>query len=506
MKKILFSLLLLLIVQAALAQDVLPQSPGWFNRVGRPSLGFHGAANLWINDFDTRMLSGGGDVFMRYSFTRHFSLGVMASYDALQAKNSTVQPGHYALQNSYVEAKGLSADLVGWYHFSVGKTVAPYVYLGIGQFFYQRKVQGDLGWPTDDSQTSIHVPLGVGAEIALNKNLALSLELGARIMDKHTDNYVGGAKTILGTDWYPTGRAGLAFYVGTSDDDDSDGDGLTDGYEKSIGTAIDNVDTDHDGLSDYEEITKYKTNPTVADSDGDGLNDGDEVIKYHTSALDRDTDHDGLSDAEEVTTVHTDPLKADTDGDGLSDNEEVRTTKTDPLKTDTDGDGLSDAAELRTNKTNPLKADTDGGTVNDGTEVTRGTNPLDPNDDVPKAPTVQTVEVGKAIVLEGIVFKSGKALIEPQSEGTLQQALAVLSENAEIAVEIRGYTDNAGKAAANQKLSLRRAEAVKAWLVAKGIDGARIGVKGYGAENPIADNTTPEGKAKNRRIEFFRVK
>jgi outer membrane protein OmpA-like peptidoglycan-associated protein len=505
MNKLVFSLLLLLIVHGALAQEVLPQSPGWFNRVGRPSLGFHGAANMWINNFDKRQISAGGDVFMRYHFTRLFSFGVMAGYDALQSKNSTIQPGHYALKNSYIAAKGLSADLVGWFHLNPGKTVAPYAYIGIGQFYYQRKVQGDLGFPTDDSQTSIHIPLGVGAEIALNKNLALSFELGARILDRHTDDYNGAGKTIIGTDWYPTARAGVAFYAGSSDDDDADGDGLTNGYEKSIGTAVDNVDTDRDGLSDYEEIMKYKTKPTVADTDADGLNDGDEVVKYHTSALDRDTDHDGLSDAEEVTTSRTDALKADTDGDGLSDAEEVRNTKTDPLKADTDGDGLSDAAEIRTNKTNPLKADTDGGSVNDGAEVARGSNPLDANDDVPK-PAVQTVEVGKAIVLEGIVFQSGKALIEPQSETTLNQALAVFSENAEIAVEIHGFTDNAGKAAANKKLSLRRAEAVKAWLVAKGIDGARVGVKGLGAENPIADNTTPEGRAKNRRIEFFRVK
>jgi outer membrane protein OmpA-like peptidoglycan-associated protein len=174
------------------------------------------------------------------------------------------------------------------------------------------------------------------------------------------------------------------------------------------------------------------------------------------------------------------------------------------LKIDTDTDGLSDSDEVIKHKTDPLKADTDGGTVNDATEVARGSNPLDPTDDVPKPKLV--AEVGKAIVLEGIVFKSGKSTIEPESEPTLMDAFNALKENPSVAVEIRGYTDNVGKVAANKKLSLRRAEAVRSWLVKQGIDSMRIGVKGYGPENPIADNSTPEGRQKNRRIEFFRTK
>ncbi len=498
-------LLLVLSMGVGTAQDLLPESPGWFNRVGRPSIGLHGGANMWFNDFDTKDLSGGGDIFIRMAYTRAFSFGVVFGYDVLQSKNTNIQQSPAQLRNSYVEAKGFTFDAVAWFHTNYGKPVSPYVYVGIGNFFYHRKIQGDIGWPSEDSQVSIHIPLGVGVEVAMSKHVALTFDIGARILDKNSDNFKTGKQTFLNTDFYPTARAGLAVYFGTSDDDDSDGDGLTNGYEKSIGTSPESADTDGDRLTDYEEVTKYKTNPTVPDSDGDGLSDGDEVITYHTSPVAKDSDGDGLSDGEEVTTLRTDPLKVDTDGDSLSDAEEVRTYKTDPLKADTDGDGLQDGAEVRTHRTDPLKADTDGGSLNDGLEISRALNPLDPSDDVPKR-TVRTVEVGKAIVLEGIVFKSGKTAIEQQSEETLMQAYSVLAENPEIAVQIRGYTDNVGSATANQRLSLRRAESVKAWLVSKGIAASRIAVSGLGAENPIGDNTTPEGRAQNRRIEFFRTK
>ncbi len=506
MKKLVYSLLVLLAAHTAMAQEVLPQAPGKFNRVGRTAVGFHGGANLWMNNFDKREVTGGADLFLRHHITRVFSLGVMGEYSKLKAKNSTIVPTDVALSHSFIRAEGWSADVMGWLHFSPGSTFSPYLYAGVGQFWYERTAEGEAGVPNNETQHTIHIPVGIGGEWAFSKAGAFNFELGARIMDKKTDFLTdGGKKPPLGMDWYPTARVGVALYIGSSDDDDNDGDGLTNGYEKSIGTSMDKADTDGDGLNDYEEIVKYKTKPLAADTDEDGLKDGDEVITYRTSPMEKDTDRDGLSDGEEVASLRTDPLKADTDADGLTDTEEARTTKTDPLKADTDGDGLNDAVELRTHKTNPLKADTDAGTVNDGAEITRASNPLDPADDVPKA-AAPTVEVGKAIVLEGIVFQTSKAVIEGQSEATLNQAYDVLASNPEIAVEIRGYTDNVGKAAANQKLSQRRAEAVKAWLVAKGIAASRIGVKGMGAENPIEDNGTPEGRAKNRRIEFFRVK
>jgi outer membrane protein OmpA-like peptidoglycan-associated protein len=105
-----------------------------------------------------------------------------------------------------------------------------------------------------------------------------------------------------------------------------------------------------------------------------------------------------------------------------------------------------------------------------------------------------------------VVFASGKSDITPESEEILTKAFNTLDLNPEITVEIQGHTDNTGRRASNKKLSLARADAVKAWLVAKGVAADRISTKGFGQDKPIAPNTTLEGKQKNRRIEFFRIK
>jgi OOP family OmpA-OmpF porin len=147
--------------------------------------------------------------------------------------------------------------------------------------------------------------------------------------------------------------------------------------------------------------------------------------------------------------------------------------------------------------------DTDGGTVDDGTEVARGTDPLNPADDVPK---IAITEIGKPIVLEGIVFKTNSAEILPESEKTLNDAYETLRDNPKLEVGINGYTDATGSRDKNMKLSEARANSVKLWLVKKGIDEKRMATKGFGPDNPIGDNKTTEGKQKNRRIEFVRTK
>jgi outer membrane protein OmpA-like peptidoglycan-associated protein len=382
-----------------------------------------------------------------------------------------------------------------------GDVFSPYLYAGVGALHFE--VKDPTKGYNSDSKTdgfTVVMPVGVGLPLAVSDNLGLEVSGGINpTLSKSLNSLTTGKN-----DGYWNASVGL-FWRGASGGADPDNDGLTTDQEKQLGTDPKNPDSDGDGLKDGDEINTYHTSPLKIDTDGDGLSDYDEVMKYHTNPLKADSDGDGLNDGDELLKYKTDPLKVDTDGDGLSDGEEVLKYKTDPLKLDTDGDGLNDGDEVSKYHTDPLKADTDGGSVSDGKEVANGTNPLDPSDDVPK-PKVVPMEVGKAMVLKGIVFETSKATIDPSSEATLTEAYTTLKENPEIAVEVRGYTDNVGKIASNKSLSLHRAEAVRAWLVAKGIDASRIGVKGFGPDSPIGDNTTAEGRALNRRIEFFRTK
>ncbi len=282
---------------------------------------------------------------------------------------------------------------------------------------------------------------------------------------------------------------------------DTDGDGLTDGEEvHTYQTDPTKADTDGDGLTDREEIFTYKSNPLNKDADGDGLSDGDEILKYGTNMLKADTDGDGLSDGEEVLTYHSNPTKVDTDGDGLTDFEEVNKYRTDPTKADTDGDGLTDKDEIEKYRTNPLFADTDEGGMDDGKEVELGLNPLNPKDDIP------TISFDKAIIFPKVQFATASANLLPDAKKTLDKVVATLLLNPNVQVAIYGHADRRGTASFNLKLSKSRAESVKAYLAQKGVKASRIITKGFGYTRPVADNASPEGMARNRRIEFIRIK
>ena len=109
------------------------------------------------------------------------------------------------------------------------------------------------------------------------------------------------------------------------------------------------------------------------------------------------------------------------------------------------------------------------------------------------------------IVTHGINFDVDKATLRPESMGTINQIKQVLNDNPGLKFEIDGHTDSSGAAPHNLALSQQRADAVKAELTALGIAPDRLTAKGYGDTKPMADNSTPEGKANNRRVEFVKM-
>jgi outer membrane protein OmpA-like peptidoglycan-associated protein len=128
---------------------------------------------------------------------------------------------------------------------------------------------------------------------------------------------------------------------------------------------------------------------------------------------------------------------------------------------------------------------------------------------VPKAPVpvvpkerALALEKGKAFILEGVNFELNSSYLTKEAKRTLEKAFRALRVNPDVQVKIVGHTDNIGSKKYNDWISLRRANRVKSWLVSKGISATRITTAGVGFSEPIAPNNTPEGRAKNRRIEF----
>ncbi|HSJ80315.1 MAG TPA: OmpA family protein [Thiobacillus sp.] len=122
------------------------------------------------------------------------------------------------------------------------------------------------------------------------------------------------------------------------------------------------------------------------------------------------------------------------------------------------------------------------------------------------APVAPVAEPAPAatLVLEGVNFDFDKAVIRPQDYAILDQNIVALKEWGDVDVEVAGHTCNIGTEEYNLGLSLRRAEAVRNYLVSKGVSADRLTVRGYGESRPAVSNATREGRAQNRRVELVR--
>ncbi len=529
--------------------------------VGSGSFTFGGGFSYGVGEThpEDRVLNGQFRMGFMYAFSRGVAAELGGGYAVFSSQSLTQLYG-YSTSAIPVDVRLKLSP------FQVNPGIKPYVYVGLGRmsYSYDRMGLDSGGWRAvlnanpnainegliaDSTGTGAwYAPLGIGVYVKMSSRWGLDFALGGHptfnddmhpLHDGQNDGYWSGTVNLVYNfrdDMTDSDHDGLTDedeiniyhtdpYNPDTDADglkdgeevlkyhtdpnraDTDGDGLKDGEEVlKFNTDPLKADTDGDGVSDGDEVTMYKTNPLSSDSDGDGINDMDEIKVYKTNPNKADTDGDGLKDADEIKVSKTDPLKEDTDGDGLNDGDEVKTYKTDPLKADTDGDQLSDGDEVKKYNTNPLDRDTDHGSVPDGEEVlVKKTNPLDPRDDVQKV--APKLDVSRRIVLDGIKFENNKAEILPVSEPVLDSAFKTLTDSPDMIVEVQGHASKSKNKRRKEKmevqLSQRRAEAVRNWLIRKGIAPNRMVAKGYGTSQ-LAMPSDPYNEA-NRRIEFLRM-
>jgi OOP family OmpA-OmpF porin len=232
------------------------------------------------------------------------------------------------------------------------------------------------------------------------------------------------------------------------------------------------------------------------DSDGDGFVDPNDKCPMQSGIApdgcpDKDSDGDTVFDSKDA--CPTEPGSANLGGC--------------PVR-DQDKDGIPDDFDKCPTEPGPLNGCPDLDPDKDGVNAPDDKCPDKPEtrngfDDEDGCPDEIPEKVRKFTgVIKGIEFDTGKDTIRPVSEGVLNGALIVLQEYPKTRIEISGHTDDVGKPEDNLDLSKRRAESVKNWFVAKGIDAKRIETRGAGPNEPIADNKGPVGRQKNRRIEF----
>jgi outer membrane protein OmpA-like peptidoglycan-associated protein len=257
-------------------------------------------------------------------------------------------------------------------------------------------------------------------------------------------------------------------------------------------------DADKDGVSDQKDVCPdvpgLKEFDGCPDTDGDGIPDNKDKCPEEagTEALEGcpDSDGDGIADADDAcpNEAGTAAMNGcpDSDGDGVADNEDKCPNEAGEAANngcpwgDTDGDGVKDNEDKCPNEAGPAS--------NDGCP-----------DKMPEA-IADFINSEKARIL----FNASKTTIRNSYTSYLDELASLLSQYSNAVITIEGHASSDGSDAYNQALSERRASAVKAYLVGKGIDASRIDTIGFGETKPIDNNGTAKGRRNNRRAQIER--
>ncbi|MEN8007141.1 MAG: OmpA family protein [Candidatus Krumholzibacteriota bacterium] len=479
MKRLVLSFLVLVCLVGASAQAV--------ENEGRWGLGLDfGAAKLLGGNHDYSNVDQFGGLHFRYGLTNRWSLDAQMKYGTARPGSHLGEDAGFTFSSVYPFYTTMLQGMAGArYYFSPEGGIKPFGSVHVG--FIDWKVRDETatesvglipGGPVTDGYTnswdpkkleSMNLTAGLGLGLEFFFSESVSMEVSGRytfIIDNTIDNI--GSGTIYGPGEVDANQAMLDGFVGMTvyfgGNKDRDGDGFENKYDRCPDEAEDldgyldedgcpDPDNDDDGILDINDNCP----DDVEDMDG---------FKDEDGCPDPDNDGDGVIDAKDKCPEEMEDVDGFQDDDGCPD-------------PDNDGDGV-------------LDADDQCGNTPEGVEV-----------DETGCPVI--AEIKPEMVLQGVTFTVGKAELTHDSLNVLDKVAASLHAWPDATVEIQGHTDSTGSADLNRAISMLRAEAVREYLISKGIDPARMTAIGFGEDLPIGDNATAEGRAANRRVELVRT-
>lgn len=344
---------------------------------------------------------------------------------------------------------------------------------------------------------TINTPPGLIIKLAFDLGLSNKDSLTTFTQKESTHHY----KTRILPAWSVNGALEWAGFLISKD---KDKDGIkdkndrcpdepedVDGYHDNDGCP--DLDNDKDGIPDVKDKCPSQPEDIDGFEDSDGCPEGDndkdgipddkdkcpavkedvDGFEDHDGCPDLDNDKDGVPDSLDKCKMQPEDMDGFEDDDGCPD-------------LDNDKDGIPDKKDKC-----PMKPE--------------NINEFQDDDGCPDVKKKKAPEIQKRMILKGVEFKTGSAELTFESYAILNGIVDQLKDYPEVRIEIRGYTDNIGKRSKNMRLSQKRAQSVKQYLINKGVAGSRLVAIGFGPDNPIASNRNAAGRRQNRRIEFYRL-
>jgi outer membrane protein OmpA-like peptidoglycan-associated protein len=483
-----FTFLLIVLLLSSLSYTQTAKTQRYNPFSGTVVFSVEGGTTLASTDYSGLGVDYLGRLSIEYFFPAWtksgFGIRAFGSAGFLKGSDSNLNPQEFRTNISTIGA-GVIFDL------SINDVAFPYFFAGIASLTFNPKGEGGVKLPNNEAgayKTSEVNYLGeLGIRFPVTDNLSLNLSGGVQISP---NDWLDDQAKGVSNDMFFTAMGGISYSFLT--EFDSDGDGVVDSKDMCpdtpAGIKVDEFgcpfDSDRDGVPDYLD-------------ECDGTPQGAPVDK---NGCPSDTDKDGVPDYTDLCPDTSPGIKVDDYG----------------CPFDSDGDGVPDyldqcpdtSYEVEVDKYGcPVDEDLDG--VPDYLDQCPGTLPGVQVDEkgceIVIAPPTPEVNLNLVVLSSETSFEFNSAQLKPAAFPELDKLLAEMKKYPMSRWRIEGHTDNIGSEDGNIKMSKLRAESVLNYFVSRGIPQGRFEVVGLGSRQPVADNATPEGKAKNRRVEIKRV-